>query len=369
MRARTLLLSLLWTGLAVAAPRGPIVDVHVHTQTSRYEPLSDILASTGVTRFINLSGGAPGRGLEESLAEASLFDGRILVCVNPSWRLLEAADPGAALAAEIDRAAALGARCLKISKALGLGLTDPRRPGALLAVDDPRLDPMWAAAGRNRMPVMIHTGDPKAFFEPLGPNNERMKELGVHPEWSFADPKFPRRAALLAARDRVVARHRGTQFVGVHFANNPEDLSYVAEALAAHPNLWVDLAARIPEIGRHAPAQVRALFERFQDRILFGTDLGFNRGLMLGSVGRNRPGLPDLFLYYADLFEYLESSRNLPLPTPVQGTWRLNGAALPAPVLEKVYRLNALKLFWNLAGPTAVDFEALDAAEGMAAWF
>jgi predicted TIM-barrel fold metal-dependent hydrolase len=368
---RLILPLLLFAGLPLQAqPRGPIVDVHVHTQPNRYEMLSDVLASTGVTRFVNLSGGQPGRGLEESLAAADLYDGRILVCVNPDWRQINAPDFGAQQAALVTKAAALGAGCLKISKALGLGVPDPSRPDHYLAVDDPRLDPMWAAAGRAKLPVMIHTGDPKVFFEPLGPNNERMAELGVHPDWSFADPSYPRRAALLAARDRLLARHRGTTFVGVHFGSNSEDIAYVSRTLAAHPNFYVDLAARVPELGRHDPAALRALFERFQDRILFGTDLGFTRGIMLGSVGKKRPRLPDVFLFYADTFRFLETdARQIPHPTPIQGNWRINAIALSPEVLRKVYRLNALKLFWKIEGPTQVDFDALQAAPGMAHWF
>ncbi|MCA9545567.1 MAG: amidohydrolase family protein [Myxococcales bacterium] len=353
-----------------AGARPPVIDVHTHVRPDRYNLATDALASAGITRFINLSGGQPGRGLEEHLERASLYEDRVLVCANPNWRGVGDADFGAREAAALETAARLGARCLKISKALGLGVPDPDDPKRYLAVDDPRLDPLWAAAGRLGLPVFIHTGDPKAFFEPMGPQNERMAELGVHPEWSFADPSFPRREVLLAQRDRLLARHRGTTFVGVHFANNPEDLTYVEQALDAHPNLYVDLAARVPELGRHPPARLRALFVKHQDRILFGTDLGLTGGLMLGSVGRNQPGLPDLFLYYFDQFRWLETDgQGLPTPTPIQGDWRIDGVQLPAQVLEKVYCLNALKLFWNEAKPDDRDWDAIEAAPGMVSFF
>lgn len=351
--------------------REPIVDVHVHTAPEHYELLLDLLASTGITRFVNLSGGQAGNGLEEALDAAAPFDGRVAVCANIGWRSIDEPDFAARQVALLEEAKALGVRCLKIPKALGLGVPDPKDPEKFLAVDDPILDPIWAAAGRLGLPIFIHTGDPKAFFEPLGPDNERMDELGVHPEWSFADPAYPRREALLAARDRVVARHRGTTFIGVHFGNNPEDVDYVARILAENPNLYVDLAARLPEIGRHDPAKVRAIFERFADRILFGTDLGFHRGgIMLGSVGRDRPRLIDIFWFYAVHFRWLETQdRQMTHPTPIQGRWKIDAIGLSDEVLAKVYRQNALKLLWGIDGPTAVDEVALATASGMVEYF
>ncbi|MGK0359861.1 MAG: hypothetical protein ACI9U2_002167 [Bradymonadia bacterium] len=366
-------LFVLLTGLlsaSVGSARSPIVDVHVHTEPKRFSLAADVLAATGITRFINLSGGSAAGELEDSLAAAAPHDGRILNCANLRWSTIGDPDFVARQVSWLAEAARMGARCLKISKGLGLGVPDFEKADALLAVDDPRLAPIWEAAGRLRLPVFIHTSDPKAFFEPLGPSNERMAELGVHPDWSFHDAQYPRRAALLAARDRVLARHRGTTFIGVHFANNSEDVDYVERALDAHPNLYVDVAARLPEIGRHDPAKVRALFIKHQRRILFGTDLGLHRGIMLGSVGKNRPGLPDVFLFYADHFRWFETlDRDMAHPTPIQGDWTIDGIGLPEAVLDRIYAKNALELFWGISEPNAVDVEALELAPNMTFYF
>ena len=113
---------------------------------------------------------------------------------------------------------------------------------------------MWQALGRLGMPVSIHVADPKAFWQPDDPSNERWKELKDHPRWWFGDPKtYPAREELLAALERVVARHPETTFVCVHFGNNAEDLDWVDAQLDRHPNMMVDIAARVPEIGRHDP--------------------------------------------------------------------------------------------------------------------
>ncbi len=350
--------------------RPPIVDVHVHTSPERYADAEQLLAATGVSRFVNLSGGAPGDGLEESLEAAREYDGRIIVCVNPEWHRINEPDFGANQAKMIEQAAAMGVRCVKVSKALGLGVPDPDNAEKFLAVDDARLDPIWDAAGRLGLPVFIHTGDPKAFFEPLTPANERWDELEVHPGWAFADPKFPRLETLLAQRDHMLAKHRGTTFIGVHFGCYPESLDYFEKVMAENPNLWVDVAARVPEIGRHDPKRLHDDFVKYQDRILFGTDLGVSRGLMLGSTGRDKPNISDAFLFYADQFRFFETwDRNIPHPTPIQGRWTINAIGLPAEVLEKVYSRNALRLLWHEDAPNAGDFRILRESDGPAAYF
>src|SRR5690606_17659396 len=103
--------------------------------------------------------------------------------------------------------------------------------------------------------------------------NERHAELSLAPSWSFYGDEFPSREELLAQRDRLVARHAGTTFILLHFGNNPEDLDYVDGLLSKHDNVYVDVAARIAEIGRHDPERVRDVFTRHQDRIFFATDI------------------------------------------------------------------------------------------------
>lgn len=365
------ILSICGSALATPPMVGPVIDVHVHTAPQHYQLLLDILASTGVTRFVNLSGGQPGRGLDEAIEGAKPYQGRVIVCVNVAWR--EAASPnfGRRQAEMLARAKRLGARCLKIPKALGLYIPDSRKPGALLAIDDPIMDPIWRAAGQHNLPVFIHTADPKAFFEPMGPDNERMAELGVHPGWSFADAKFPRRQALLDARNRVIERHPKTRFIGVHFANDPETPASVSRLLDRLPNLYVDIAARLPELGRHPPRDMRRLFNRHQDRIMFGTDLGFSQtGIMLGSVGNDRPRLIDIFLFYAVHFQWFETSdRQMQHPTPIQGNWRIDAIGLSPSVLKKIYSRNALKLLWGESQSDIRDIHAVEEASGMPYFF
>ena len=121
------------------------------------------------------------------------------------------------------------------------------------------------------MPVAIHVSDPVAFFTPIDRFNERFEELNNHPDWSFYGGDFPSNAELIAARNRVLARHPKTQFIALHFGNFSENLQNVSENLDRFPNMTVDMAARIGELGRQ-PVTARKFFDKYQDRILFGTD-------------------------------------------------------------------------------------------------
>jgi predicted TIM-barrel fold metal-dependent hydrolase len=246
---------------------------------------------------------------------------------------------------QIEEGYRLGAAGYKEFKRLGLYLRD--RAGKLIHVDDAKLDPVWKRCGELGMPVSIHTADPRAFWLPFDASNERWEELKDHRGWWFGDPaKYPPREELLAELDRVIARHPETTFVSVHFANNAEDLAWVDASLDRHPNMMADLAARVPEIGRHDPEEVRRLFIKHQDRILFATDFQVYDRLTLGSGGNGPPPTDeDAKDFFDKHWRWLETrDQNFPHMTPIQGAWTISGIGLPASVLRKIYFENAKKL-------------------------
>jgi predicted TIM-barrel fold metal-dependent hydrolase len=256
-------------------------------------------------------------------------------------------DYGTALAEELSVAKDMGAIGLKIPKGLGLGYPAPGGD-KVLAVDDPGLDPLFEEAGKLGMPISIHTGDPKAFWQPADEKNERIDELRAHPEWSFFGEPVPSWAELYAQFERRVARHPKTIFIGVHFGNDPEDPERVGQMLDKYPNLFIDTAARVPEIGRQDPVKMRKFFEKYQDRILFGTDLGVastQEDMMYGSNGALPPTLEDEKRYFQSTFRYFETSdRQFESPTPIQGRWKIDGLGLSEAVLRKLYFENAARV-------------------------
>jgi predicted TIM-barrel fold metal-dependent hydrolase len=200
------------------------------------------------------------------------------------------------------------------------------------------------------MPVAIHTGDPKAFWQRPDAGNERFAELAAHPRWSLWGRPVPSWEELYRALERRVARHPRTTFVAVHFGDAPEEPRRVEAMLDRYPNLLIDTAARIPEIGRRDrdPAAVRRVFLRHQDRVLFGTDLQLGRSeasLALGSGGDRPPARGDVDHFFAATWRYFETAdRGFAHPTPIQGEWTIDGIDLPDAVLDKLYRRNAARL-------------------------
>lgn len=225
----------------------------------------------------------------------------------------------------LDRLAERGIVGFKIWKDLGLTVRDAS--GALLRVDDERLAPIFDRAGELNLPVMVHIGDPEAFFLPIDPKNERYEELAAHPDWGFYGAQYGK-DELLRQRDRVFARHPNTTFVGAHIAENSEDLQRVTRMLDEHPNVMVDISARASELGRQ-PYSARAFFLRFADRILFGADL-----------------VPEEKMYrlYYRFLETADEYFEYPTHASGQGRWMIYGLNLPEEVLRKVYRENALRL-------------------------
>ncbi len=340
-----------------------LIDIHAHVEPT-LEPMSEavrVMDAVGVGVAVNLSGGTVtherGERTDSSAFERTKrfaderFPGRFLEYMNLDYADWDSPDFAQEAVAQVEEGARLGAAGFKEFKRLGLFLRD--KNNQLLKIDDPKLDPMWQALGRLGMPVSIHVADPKAFWGPYDATNERWKELKDHPRWWFGDPKvYPPREELLGALERVVARHPETTFVCVHFGNNAEDLEWVDAELDRHPNMLVDVAARVPEIGRHDPDRVRAFFVKHQDRILFATDFQSYDRMILGSGGSGPPPTEaDAIDFFQKHWRFFETrDKAFAHMTPIQGDWTISAIGLPANVLAKIYFGNATKL---LAKPLA----------------
>jgi predicted TIM-barrel fold metal-dependent hydrolase len=334
----------------------PRIDVHMHVSPNGIDRLLKLMDQWGIDGAINLSGmypGPPRHMLEMQLEAAQKAHGRLAVFANVDFRLvMRVPEYGKAMAAQLAEAKKLGAVGLKIPKGLGLGY--PTSDGQhLLPVDDPGLDPLFEKAGELGMPVAIHVGDPKAFWKPSNKNNERWDELKAHPEWSFVGEAgkgvpWPSWEELHRQFERLVARHPRTNFIGVHFGNDPEDPVEVARMLDKYPNLYIDTAARVPEIGRHDPEKMRRFYLKYQDRVLFGTDTGVGESqdeMMYGSNGADPPTEADEKRFFTATWRYFETrDKKFESPTPIQGRWKIDGVALPEAVLRKIYFENAARL-------------------------
>jgi hypothetical protein len=322
----------------VERPRFPAIDAHNHLgepfgsewSARSASDLEAALDAAGVQAVVDLDGGWGERLRIEISRWQEALPGRVAVFSTLDYDAW-AGDPsfGETEAARLRDGVAAGARGLKVWKRLGLRARDGA--GRLIAVDDARLDPLWAAAGELGVPVTIHVADPIAFFDPLDASNERWEELVEHPDWQFHGEDFPSFDALIDGLEAVVERHPATTFVGAHVGCAAEDLARVSVILERCANFHVDIAARIAELGRQ-PRATRAFIERWPDRVLFGTDMG-----------------PDP-AWYRVYYRFLETADESfpydadPNAAPTQGRWRIHGLDLPDDLLRRIYRDNALRL-------------------------
>jgi predicted TIM-barrel fold metal-dependent hydrolase len=293
--------------------------------------LLELMDAVNVAEIVNLDG----RWGDELEANLDRYDrahpGRFATFCHADWSRLAAGPAGVArIVASLRASRDAGARGLKVWKDLGLGVRDER--SAFVLPDDPRLADVWSAAGELGLPVLIHTADPVAFWQPLDASNERVEELARHPEWWFGGGEFPSWERLLDALEHAVGAHRATTFIAAHVCSSAEDLARVDRLLSTHPNLHVDIAARIAELGRQ-PRAARALIERHPDRVLFGTDRFPPDRASYELHFRFLETLDECFGYAADPDD----------PWP-QGRWSICALGLDEPTLAAMYAGNARRL-------------------------
>jgi len=306
----------------------PVIDIHSHQPTpispEQFERVVAGMDANNLRILVNLSGGTGDRlrqGLD-AIAKSPHRD-RMVLFANVDFTGVGTPGWSEKAAAQLERDIRAGARGLKIFKDLGLRLR--KADGSRLAVDDPALDLIWATCGRLGVPVLIHTAEPQEFFEPIDVHNERWLELALFADRRYPAGEFPRFEELLAERDRMFRKHPTTTFIAAHFGYRANDLAKAQQMLDTMPNVHLEVAAILAELGRQ-PRAARAFFVKNQDRVLFGKD-SFQ---------------PDEFPYYWRTFEtadeYFDYYRDY------HAFWKLYGMDLPDEVLKKLYFRNALAL-------------------------
>lgn len=222
-----------------------------------------------------------------------------------------------------------GARGIKMWKVISLNQKD--KAGNYIRTDDDRLQIVYEIAAELNFPVLIHIADPVAFFLPIDEMNERYEELGENPDWAFGKPDQYSFQELMEMQDNMIRKNPRTNFIVAHFGSYAENLAHVAQRLDQFPNMYIDIAARIAELGR-VPYSSREFFLKYSNRILYGTDC----------TPTNLKAHHKYFRFletYDEYFEYQEEGEE-----PGQGRWRIYGIGLPDEVLKDVYYRNACKL-------------------------
>lgn len=322
----------------VGRAKYPFIDVHNHQYQMDDADLRGLITqmdSLNMGLMVNLSGrgfsGNPGEGTK-------FFDGalanirktspkRLALFTNINFASVNDNGWTAQAVKTLEDDVRKGAKGLKIYKSLGFNVKDDK--GNRVRVDDPRLDPIWAKCGELGIPVLIHTADPKSFWDPMDRYNERWLELKLHPNRKRSDSNPVSWEQLIAEQHNVFRKHPKTTFINAHMGWYPNDLVKLDSLMRVFPNMNVEIGAVIAELGRQ-PKASRAFFEKHQDRILFGKD----------------SWVPS---EYATYFRVLETDDEyFPYHKKYHAFWRMYGMALPDEVLKKVYYKNALRIIPGL---------------------
>jgi predicted TIM-barrel fold metal-dependent hydrolase len=310
----------------------PFIDVHNHQYRMNTMDLNTLTAEMdklNMRVMVNLSGGS-GDQLKDAVKNGSdNKPGRFIVFANIDFKNIGEPGWGQKAARQLEVDVKNGANGLKIFKNLGLTVKDIN--GSRVAVDDPRLDAIWEKAGELKIPVLIHTADPKSFWDPLDSTNERWLELIINPNRKRgADNPLPF-DSLIEEQHKLFRKHRNTTFIAAHFGWYANDLDKLSGILDAMPNVVVEFGAVIAELGRQ-PKMAKAFFTRYQDRILFGKD----------------SWVPS---EYATYFRVLETGDEyFPYHKKYHAYWAMYGMDLPDSILKKIYYKNALRIIPNLDG-------------------
>ncbi len=320
--------STLVTGVhPVPKAKFPVVDIHSHTgpTPNSVERLLKEMDALNIRVLNNLSGGN-GDSLKqrvEYIRTAKLTD-RFTVFAN-GLSGFNGVEPGygAKAAAQLEQDVKSGAIGLKLFKQTGMRTL--KKDGKRLQIDDPELDPVWEAAARLNIPVIIHTAEPQEFFEQPTVTNERWLELALFRDRRNYDPGQVKFETLMTERNNLYQKHPKTRFIAAHFAWHANDLAKAGKLLDACPNVVLEVGAILYDLGRQ-PRAAHDFFVKYQDRVLFGKD----------------SYEPDEFPFYWRVFEtkdeYFDYYRDY------HAFWKLYGMDLPDGVLKKLYHQNALRV-------------------------
>ena len=323
----------------VTRSKFPFIDVHNHQFGMNTQDLSKLVADMDALNMgvlVNLSG----RGFSQQWEDGTStitgaianvrknYPKRFMVFTNPELKGIGSPGYGARAAKQIEDDVKAGAVGMKVYKSLGFsGIKDT--DGKRVAVSDPRLDPIWAKCGELGIPVIIHTADPKSFWDPMDRYNERWLELKTHAGRKRGNNDPVPFDSLMKEQHAVFARHPKTTFINAHMGWYPNDLRKLDSLMQKFPNMYVEIGAVIAELGRQ-PRASKQFFTKWQDRILFGKD----------------SWVPS---EYATYFRVLETEDEyFPYHKKYHAFWRMYGMGLPDEILKKVYYKNAIRIIPNI---------------------
>jgi predicted TIM-barrel fold metal-dependent hydrolase len=304
----------------------PFIDIHSHHWNPTPEHVEKVVKemdSINLQVLVNLSGGT-GKDLKKTVeVMKGRYPDRFVVFANLSYDDINEPGYGQRAAARLVEDVRNGAQGLKIFKDFGMDVKYAN--GQRVHVDDPNFDAVWDKCAELNIPVLIHTAEPSAFFDPWDYHNERWLELKEFPRRARPPSRYPPFETLMDERNHLFAKHPKTNFIAAHLAFHGNDLERLGKLFDSYRNVYVDIAAVLAELGRQ-PYSAHDFLTKYQDRVLMGKDIyEVNEYEWYFRTLETRD---EYFEYYRDRHAF----------------WRIYGLDLSDPVLKRIYYSNALKL-------------------------
>ncbi len=317
----------------ISKARYPIIDIHSHpyAQSERaIEQWIKIMDSVGIQKVIILTC-SYGQAFDSIAAIYGKYGDRFELWCGFDYTGYDQPGWSKKAVAELERCVRMGAKGVGELGDKGLGMyysnLFAKQPGTKakgMHLDDPRMDPLLDKCGEIGIPVNVHVADPIWMYEPMDSTNDGLMNAYT---WRIKkQPGILLHDQLIDMLENAVRKHPNTTFIACHFANLSYDLTRLGKLLEKYPNLWADNSARYAETAT-IPRFMRAFYQKYQDRLLYGTDNYFD--LHMYRVTFRILETADEHFYEKALFNY---------------HWAYYGFDLPDGVLKKIYRENALRL-------------------------
>jgi uncharacterized protein len=304
----------------------PFIDIHSHHWNPSPQEVDELIKgmdSINLQVMVNLSGGTGDRLKRTVEVMKGRYPKRFVVFSNMDYSDLDKPGFSERVTARLEQDVKNGAQGLKIFKDFGMELHYAN--GQRVHVDDPIFSPVFEKCADLGIPVLIHVGEPSAFFDPWDKYNERWLELKQFPQRARPPSKYPPFETLMTERNHLFAMHPRTKFIAAHLGFHGNDLARLAKLFDEHPNVYVDIAAVLAELGRQ-PYSAHDFLTKYQDRVLMGKDIyDVNEYKWYFRALETRD----------EYFEYYRKRHAF---------WRIYGFQLDDEVLKKIYYRNALKL-------------------------
>lgn len=308
----------------------PFIDIHNHQNgNSNLDQLVRDMDSINLQVMVNLSGGNGDRLRDNVKYMKAKYPHRFVVFANIDFNDIDNPGYGERVARQLEQGVKDGAQGLKFFKNFGMDVKDSK--GKRIPVDDPRFKPVWDMAARLKIPVLIHTADPKQFWDPLDKSNERWLELKTHPGRARNDGRTSTFEQLIGEQHHLFRSNPKTTFIDAHLGWLGGDLARLGKLLDECPNVYTEIGAVLAELGRQ-PRFAHDFLIKYQDRVLMGKD-SWNR--------------EEYFTYFRVLEtddEYFDYYRKY------HAFWKMYGLGLPDEILKKIYYKNALKIVPGIDG-------------------